>query len=1056
MEADNTVEDSHINGTSELVGAGDIRRWQDGQGGAQVNGVFLAQDPWTQMGTGFLWLDGGSAAQLEDLALVLGVAGRPQLGPFQAGPALALSGREFAWLLSNEEIWQQAVVGPELAVHLGIARLARILVQRADVLPFAALCDWDWGQVLRMPVRLAQEDGVFVRHDEGPTGRYAGMLIPAWRVEAGAALYRAYLGQAADLPRLAGNEHALAAWLWVCTDWLGRRSLVDSPRVHEVSTRQPFQIRYRGEEELLADWRRSLTDTSPQGPLLGFVADHWLMMRMLALELRGSGWEGALFDTTGKADWQVGFELIPPTQDESGTWTLRALLVHRWFAWRAPLAKWWQQPERGRWRIGSGVLREPDRWFLPQLARAAEVCPAVARLLVQPAPAETAVGAGEVMELVNQHVPRLLEAGFAVFTPRWEHVDLQDVRIRVGVKRVSRRRLASRRSATADSWFDVDRLIEFDWSVAVGDEELSREQFEALVREQQPYVQSGGTWKRVPVEAILERIRDLTKGVRTGTSVWDLARSVLQADDTDVPVEVSFSAEAAPAQQFLRSLAEAKAPPPRPLPNGFRGVLRDYQKHGVFWLLQLRDLGIGGCLADDMGLGKTIQVLAFLLSLKEQRQARGPHLLVCPTSLLSNWRAEIQRFTPDLKLYIHHGAARHGLDQTGRTTLSKAVATVDVVLTTFATLVRDIEELAQVAWDAVVVDEAQNIKNVDTKQAAAVRKLKARQRIALTGTPVENRLIELWAIMDFVNPGYLGGQSWFRRHFSGPVTAQPQGPQVRRLKRLLTPVLLRRRKTDPSVQAELPEKWEVRDTAGLKSEQAALYQSIVDDLWQRLPRAGSEMSRRGRILAALTRLKQVCDHPCLVAGGRGDVDRSGKLSLLVDLVEEVVEQGEAGLVFTQFREMGEIICDVLAERFGWRPGYLHGGLRPGERGELVARFQAGWPAPPILVLSLKAGGVGLNLTRANHVFHFDRWWNPAVEDQATDRAFRIGQTRDVQVHKLVCSGTLEERIDELIAAKRQLSAAVVGESEGWITELADADLQALFRLDVESALEEDG
>ncbi|WP_051344197.1 DEAD/DEAH box helicase [Alicyclobacillus herbarius] len=1052
MEADETVEDSHhITASGWAHKTVDIRRWQNEHGGVPLNGAFLAADPWTKLGTGVLWLVEGETKWLRELASTLGVQYQTGDSPVGPGVALVIPGHEFVDVL-NRHTWEGVLIGPELALHLNLLRLAQRLVQEADVLPFAALADWTWRQVLAEPLDVQSGDGLSVRQGS-PSGQYSSIFIPAWRMGPGAALFRSILHQGYELPGCEGNDTSLAAWMWVCTDWLVRQDLVELPHAPE-SSNLPFQIRYRGEAELVDNWQQSLSEQHPEAQKRVFIADRWLVGRMLAMELRDSGWSESLFDKTGSVDWQLAFELIPPKQGMDGHWTFRGMVVHRWFPWRAPLMEWWRQTDR-RWRIGEDVLTDPDVWLLPRLAKAAEVCPAIARMLSNPAPGEVVVEPREVMELINEQIPNLLQAGFPVLTPDLEHLDTKDVRIRVRVKRTRRRSRPAARANAVNAWFDLEQLVEFDWSVVVDDAEVSKEQFESLVREQQPYVYAGGTWKRIPVEAIVERIRALTDGAPASMSVWELVRSVLQNEQADLPLEVSFDPDAAPVRDFVEALAQVRVPKPWPLPRGFRGQLRDYQKQGFFWLLQLRDLGLGACLADDMGLGKTIQVLAYFLSVKEQGQARGPHLLVCPTSLVPNWRAEIQRFAPALRVYVHHGAKRHETDERGQTRLAREGIKADVVLTTFATCVRDVDELSQVDWDAVVVDEAQNIKNVDTKQAAAVRQLSARHRIALTGTPVENRLEELWAIMDFLNPGYLGGQTWFRRHFAAPITAHPQGPTARHLAQLLTPVLLRRRKVDPSIQAELPDKWEVRDTAGLKTEQAALYQSIVNELWVRLPEAVSNMSRRGRILTALTRLKQVCDHPALITGGSTDPERSGKLSLLLDLIEEVVDQGEAGLVFTQFREMGEIICDALAAKFGWRPGFLHGGLRPAERGELVERFQTKSHAAPILVLSLKAGGVGLNLTRANHVFHFDRWWNPAVEDQATDRAFRIGQTRDVQVHKLVCSGTLEERIDELIAAKRQLSAAVVEGAEGWITELDDAQLRALFALDVESALGEE-
>jgi SNF2 family DNA or RNA helicase len=631
-----------------------------------------------------------------------------------------------------------------------------------------------------------------------------------------------------------------------------------------------------------------------------------------------------------------------------------------------------------------------------------------------------------------------------------------DVRIRVRVQRA--KGATNRRSGgTAGHLLSAEQLLDFDWTLVLGDQELTPEEFERMVQERAPYVQVDGSWRLVPIQQILEQVDHLRAVAKGKSSVpsLDLVRTVLMNQGEDrgsVAWDVSFAEGASRAREVLAGFLAADRPTLLSEPVGFRGTLRGYQRFGYSWLYHLRSVGCGGVLADDMGLGKTVQVLAYLLYLKESGQADGVHLLVCPTSLLQNWRAEISRFTPGLRAHVHHGAERSAVREDGRTVLEQALAESDLVLTTYATLVRDLDVFERLSWDVVVADEAQNIKNPETQQAQAVCALQANQRVALTGTPIENRLEELWSILHFTNPGYLGGAKWFRKTFVQPLAAGQDRRAAERLQHLLKPVLLRRSKTNPLIQLELPEKWEYVEYAALTAEQAALYQSIVNQLFATLPESEG-IRRRGHILTALVRLKQVCDHPCLAMGGSSSVERSGKLKLLLDLLETVVSDGESALVFTQFRDMGALLCDALAERFGWKPRFLHGGLSAGERGRIVEDFQAGRDPAQVLVLSLKAGGVGLNLTRANHVFHFDRWWNPAVEDQATDRVFRIGQVKDVQVHKLVCPGTLEERIDDLIQSKRRLSSMVVGNSEAWITELGNDALQELLALDVRAALE---
>jgi len=417
-------------------------------------------------------------------------------------------------------------------------------------------------------------------------------------------------------------------------------------------------------------------------------------------------------------------------------------------------------------------------------------------------------------------------------------------------------------------------------------------------------------------------------------------------------------------------------------------------------------------------------------------------LLVCPTSVLTNWQREAARFTPSLPVTVHHGTGRaRGYD------LQQRAYAHAIVLTSYALLHRDLDDLSTMQWAGVVLDEAQNIKNPSTKQSQAVRTLKADYRIALTGTPVENHVGDLWSIMDFLNPGFLGTRQEFKRNYFVPIQAFRDREASERLHRIAGPFLLRRLKTDRSVISDLPEKNEMKVFCTLTAEQGRLYTQVVEEAEKRI-RDAEGIERRGVILAALTKLKQVCNHPAQYLGDESAVDgRSGKLTRLTEMLEEVIEAGDRSLVFTQFVEMGHILQRHLQEELGREVLFLHGGVPKRRRDALIEAFQSeDADSPPIFVLSLKAGGTGLNLTAANHVFHFDRWWNPAVENQATDRAFRIGQTRNVQVHKYVCAGTLEERIDEMIERKRSVAEDIVGGGETWITELSNEELHDMFAL----------
>jgi non-specific serine/threonine protein kinase len=426
----------------------------------------------------------------------------------------------------------------------------------------------------------------------------------------------------------------------------------------------------------------------------------------------------------------------------------------------------------------------------------------------------------------------------------------------------------------------------------------------------------------------------------------------------------------------------------------------------------------------------------------------GPTLLVCPMSLVGNWQREAARFTPHLRVHVHHGAER----PRGKA-FDDAVGSSDLVVTTYALLARDAAALRKVAWHRLVLDEAQAVKNAATKAAVAARSLPAPRRIAVTGTPVENRLADLWSLMEFANPTLLGSPAQFKERFATPVERHGDDDARTRLRAMTQPFVLRRLKTDTSIITDLPEKLEMEVVCSLTGEQAALYQAVVADMLDRIATT-TGIERRGLVLATMTKLKQVCNHPAqFLRDGSRLAARSGKLARLEETLDEVLAAGEKALLFTQYAEFGQLLRAHLTARFGREVVFLHGGVSKPERDAMVARFQDGPGGPPLFVLSLKAGGTGLTLTAANHVVHVDRWWNPAVEDQATDRAFRIGQTRAVQVRKFVCAGTLEEKIATMIREKRGLAASIVGTGEGWLTELSTSQLRELFTLEAGAVVE---
>ncbi len=587
-------------------------------------------------------------------------------------------------------------------------------------------------------------------------------------------------------------------------------------------------------------------------------------------------------------------------------------------------------------------------------------------------------------------------------------------------------------------------LVDVDWGLALGDIQLTTEEIEALAKSNAELVALRGSWVQIDrrqMQAALRRL-DTQRRDASELSPAELLRRTISelersgGDDFTAEGWIAQLLEGLPDDQ----LSEATEP------EGFEGVLRPYQRRALGWLQFLGRLGLGGCLADDMGLGKTPTALAHLLARTLDRAARGtphlPHLVICPLSVVTNWESEAARFTPDLSVMIAHGP-----DRPRGALLVAAAANHDIIVTTYGTASRIAEELDPIEWDVVVCDEAQAIKNHRTNAATAIRSLRSTQRIALTGTPVENRLTELWAILDALNPGMLGGITWFRETFSNPIESGEGADALESLRRLTAPFVLRRTKVDRSLVPDLPDKIEQVAWSPLTPEQAGLYQAVVDNFLTTAA-AATGMERRGLVLATLTRLKQVCNHPAhfLREGSVGGNGRSGKLERFDELVDTLLESNERALVFTQYREMGKLLADHLGERLGFLVPFLHGGTTRMQRTRMVDSFQAP-NGPAIQLISLRAGGTGLNLTAASRVIHYDRWWNPAVEDQATDRSWRIGQDKTVFVHKLVCRGTLEERIDTLLSEKRALADAVVGTDESWLTELSTDELRELLRLD---------
>jgi SNF2 family DNA or RNA helicase len=706
-----------------------------------------------------------------------------------------------------------------------------------------------------------------------------------------------------------------------------------------------------------------------------------------------------------------------------------------------PLPEHWQ-PELGR------VRRDVEKWLrvLPWLDTAAGADADAARSHEL----RTELTESEAWNFLAEGSVRLVEAGYSVFLPAWWD------RIRK-LKPKLRAKIKSSVGAAQETMFGLRQLMQFDWKLAVGDLELTEEEFRLLLEEKRKLVQIRGNWIQLDPK-FMSQIEQLMKQMqkKKGLSFRDVlelhlsgeAGSLLPEMDPDMEHRIQMEVELNDQlQHMIAQLTQASSIPIADPPPSFQGSLRHYQVEGISWLLFLRRFGLGGCLADDMGLGKTIQWITYLLMVKEQEQPEAPSLLICPTSVLGNWQMELRRFAPSLRVHLHYGPQR-----LKGAAFKKALEDVDLVLTSYTLSHLDETELSSLEWNSICIDEAQNIKNAYTKQATAIRRLAGYHRISLTGTPIENRLTELWSIFDFSNPGYLGTLREFTHRYVNAIEKTRDPEIIGKVQKLIRPFLLRRVKKDPAIQLDLPEKNESKTFVSLTAEQGSLYENYIQDMFDRLDKL-SPMERRGLILAALTKLKQVCNHPALLLKEGPNAPwsgRSNKLERLLEMVQELRQEGDKCLIFTQFVETGHLLQSVLQRELGESVLFLHGGTPKAGRDQMIANFQDSELPPEeqrsIFILSLKAGGIGLNLTAANHVFHFDRWWNPAVENQATDRAFRIGQTRHVQVHKFVTLGTLEERIDEMIERKLGLSQQIVGSGESWITELSTDDLRDLFTL----------
>ncbi|MGK7955719.1 MAG: DEAD/DEAH box helicase, partial [Crocosphaera sp.] len=689
------------------------------------------------------------------------------------------------------------------------------------------------------------------------------------------------------------------------------------------------------------------------------------------------------------------------------------------------------------------TINNPQETLLKGLGLASRLYYLIEESLQENKPSFCELDPIQVYEFLRSFANILKDNGLGVILPSSLEQGVEEKRLGISLNAEVKTRKGQRLS--------LKSLLNYKLNLAIGDKTISKKEFEKLLAQKSPLVEVKGEWialQPADVRAAQEILNQSYEPLEL--SVEDALRFSTGDSSTIAKLPLTNFETKGELATLINTINNNKSIPMIENPTGFKGQLRPYQQRGVGWLAFLEKWGLGACLADDMGLGKTPQLIGFLLHLKSENMLEQPTLVICPTSVLNNWEREVKKFAPTLSTLIHHGDRR----SKGKTFV-KEVNKKNVIITSYSLIYRDIKSFEQVEWQGIVLDEAQNIKNPQAKQSQAVRQLSTQFRIALTGTPVENRLTELWSILDFLNPGFLGTQQFFRRRFATPIEKYGDKQSLTIMRSLVRPFILRRLKTDKTIIQDLPEKQEMNVFCGLSSEQAKLYQQLVDNsLTEIEEKTGIE--RKGLVLSLLMKLKQICNHPdhFLKQKNLTKAEKSGKLLRLEEMLEELIEEGDHALIFTQFSEWGKLLQPYLQKKLHQEVLFLYGATRRVQRQEMIDRFQQDPNGPRIFILSLKAGGTGLNLTRANHVFHIDRWWNPAVENQATDRAFRLGQKRNVQVHKFVCTGTLEEKIHEMLESKQKLAEQTVDAGEQWLTELDTDQLRNLLLLDRDAIIDE--
>src|SRR3989440_2175517 len=806
--------------------------------------------------------------------------------------------------------------------------------------------------------------------------------------------------------------------------------------LHDIVTGTPFTGKF---DQQIADtllyrcvypYRPVLLQSSTENKLEDYK--HWLM------------WRTNLTKAHTESGFTLCFRLEEASPSDIDNWKLHFLVSARNDpSLKLSLEEYWDLRPRDRAEVARPFGQDFEKNLLLAMGYAARIYPTIWSGMATDRPTGCILTMDEAFGFLKESAWVLDEAGYAVIVPAWW---TPDGRRRTKVRLKTSARSPKGATTLSQGHLSLNIIISYEYQLSVGGQVVSEEEWQQLVNAKTPLVQFRGQWMELDRDKMQQLLQfwQTHQHEKSEITLLDMLKIGSEAeDDLEWDHEQSL-------RDMLSRLHDKNAFSPIKDPEALQGSLRDYQKRGVAWLQYLENLGLNPCLADDMGLGKTLEVIACLLKEREEAGDVPPTLIIAPTSVLGNWRKEIERFAPELHTLVHQGSTRLKDKQE----FVDACQTYDVVLTSFALARLDEKLLQGLKWHRVVIDEAQNIKNPHAAQTRAILKLVAPHRVALTGTPVENRLRDLWSIFNFLNPGYLGKEAQFRKEFELPIYKSNDLARSTTLKKLVEPFILRRVKTDKRIINDLPDKIEQKMYCTLTPEQASLYEAVVKDVEEQLNEAEG-IQRKGLILATILKLKQICNHPMqfLQDGSAFTSERSHKLERLGEMIEEVIDSGESALIFTQFTEIGSALERYLEHTKHYNTYYLHGGPTVTRRERMIAEFQDPEAEPSLFILSLRAGGVGLNLTKANHVFHFDRWWNPSVEDQATDRAFRIGQRKNVFVHKFVAMGTMEERIDAMIEDKKGLSSLIMGSDESWLTELDNDTFKDLIALRRSAVLE---